>query len=237
MGQVLQPQDLLTMIQDLQRQLNAVAAKVGINSAVLNQGLSIKTADSGARVDIGSGHVSIVGDVSIEDAPDLTFRSGDGTESFIRFQAYEDAFVGGTVLDIASVEDDGLGTINGSRVQLSRDSTVMIYHPDGGEEMFIGISWPYTGVFKFQGKWPNFWVPNPLDALYTGQASGVSNSSYALTYGATMASTMIPIITVEDNPATMYAVLVTASSTSGFTATFGATTNGAYNLNFWVFRV
>jgi hypothetical protein len=106
-------------------------------------------------------------------------------------------------------------------------------------------SFTYTSsATKHIGQWPNYLSAGATDGLFTGTVSwnfGTSGTNaLSMSYGPTMASSMIPICTFRYPNTAMRKWQVTASSTTGFTfevdaAGPNATNNGS--VGFWVYRV
>ncbi|MGW6912596.1 fibronectin type III domain-containing protein [Kitasatospora sp. NPDC054939] len=92
-----------------------------------------------------------------------------------------------------------------------------------------------SGHFNLVGRFANFSAPSTTaQALFTGSFSISGASSVSLSYGTTMDSTLIPIVTLYD-PGSIKSTQVTAQSSTGFTAAFSGSATG--NINFWCFRV
>ena len=235
MGTVNQPEDLLSRINDLERQIADMRRRVGLNSAVLTNGLSVRTGESGTRLDIGSSAITIVGNAASDDsAPKIVLKVSDVATTMGRLQA--SPFGDGTSVDL-SVRRVSDGLVDGGKVVLYRDGVLISHQPNGGEETLIGLGWPYTGKISMWGKWPNVAGGGPVDALNTGAISLPGTSSgVTIGYGATMASVMAPVTTVVDNPGTPYAHVVSSNSSTGFTVSLAVNSNGAWTLNFWAFR-
>jgi hypothetical protein len=91
-----------------------------------------------------------------------------------------------------------------------------------------------TGLVRLVGKFNNYVAASSKDAVFTGSVSISGVSGVSLTYGATMASTMVPLVTLVDSGAAK-STQISASSTTGFTASFSASASGAVNI--WSYRV
>jgi hypothetical protein len=86
------------------------------------------------------------------------------------------------------------------------------------------------------GKWADFLAAGTTDGIWTANVpfGAAGDTSLALSYGATMASTMVPMVTLR-HP-TLRTWQVTASSTSAFTVTVG-TSSGTPSISVWSYRV
>lgn len=109
---------------------------------------------------------------------------------------------------------------------------------DGGSNQTV--NWYYhgdTGCTTYFGKWDNFLDWGANQGIYTGRsATGSSgDTSFALTYGSTKASTMVPLANIFDS--VNHAQAISASSTSGFTLSWSTGSGAGYRLHFWVHRV
>ncbi|MET8826106.1 hypothetical protein ABZX40_13620 [Streptomyces sp. NPDC004610] len=101
-----------------------------------------------------------------------------------------------------------------------------------------------SGRTRHVGQWANYITASTTEGIFTGSVgwnfgSGGTNA-VAISYGPTMASTMIPVCQFRYPNTAMRQGQVTASSTSGFTyelASAGpnATNNGS--VGFWCYRV
>jgi len=226
--------DLLARIADLQRQIDDLRKRVGLSSAILANGLSIRTAEDGPRVEINSGAIEIVGDSTSPGAPHVNITADDDADHYARLWAA--LYGAGTQVDL-SVRRASDGVIDGGKVLLWADAAVFAHQPDAGGEIMIGLGFPYGGLITIRGKWADYQSADPDDALFTGSVPfGSAGTGGVFSYGPTMASPMAPVTAVFDNPATPYAHVVSASSTTGFTVLFAASSNGPYEINFWCFR-
>jgi hypothetical protein len=92
------------------------------------------------------------------------------------------------------------------------------------------------GRIFHSGKWYDFAAANTSDGLWTADEPFVTagDTSLALAYGATLASTMVPMVTLR-HP-TLRTWQITAASTTGFTVTVG-TSSGTPSLSIWSYRV
>lgn len=86
------------------------------------------------------------------------------------------------------------------------------------------------------GQWNNYVGAFITDGLFTGSVSFVNSgdTTVSMTYGPTMASTMVPLVTLR-HP-TLRTWQITASSTTGFTVTVG-TSSGQPSVSIWSYRV
>ena len=93
-----------------------------------------------------------------------------------------------------------------------------------------------TGRSRHVGRWADYLSAGNNDGLFTADEPFVTagDTSLALSYGATMASTMVPMVTLR-HP-TLRTWQITASSTTGFTVTVG-TSSGTPSLSVWSYRV
>ncbi|MGW7726199.1 fibronectin type III domain-containing protein [Streptomyces canus] len=89
---------------------------------------------------------------------------------------------------------------------------------------------------KHVGKWADFSTAGTTDGIWTADeaVAAAGDTSIALGYGATMASAMVPLVTLR-HP-TLRTWQVTASSTTSFTVTFG-TSSGSPSISVWSYRV
>jgi hypothetical protein len=97
-----------------------------------------------------------------------------------------------------------------------------------------------SGRTRHIGKWADFLAVGSNEGLFTGSVPGPdSGTGLSLTFGPTMDSQLLPIISVRDNPsvANTRGSVISASDTTGFTVQLSGTANGAWSVYFWCFRI
>lgn len=127
------------------------------------------------------------------------------------------------------------GLVGGFAQGDSATATVGVNATAGGNTWF-DFDGP-SGQTRHSGKWPNF-INNGTDTgLYTGEsaAGSAGDTSFALSYGATMLSLLIPIPAIFDS--VVHPQSVSAFSAAGFTAKWSTATAASYRIFFWCFRV
>ncbi|MEV0220901.1 fibronectin type III domain-containing protein [Streptomyces sp. NPDC050704] len=90
------------------------------------------------------------------------------------------------------------------------------------------------------GRWSDYAVPDTNEGIFTGSVAGASGaSSLSLTYGATMLTQLLPIVSIRDAPtvANTRGFVVTAADTAGFTVQLSGAADGAWSVYFWCFRI
>lgn len=90
-----------------------------------------------------------------------------------------------------------------------------------------------NAIMTMTGKWYNYVAANSNTGLFTGIVAVSAAGSLSMSYGATMLGAMGPGGTLI-RPAGAIAYSITASSSTAFTVTFGASTSGDWVL--WVYR-
>ncbi|MEU7416696.1 fibronectin type III domain-containing protein [Streptomyces antibioticus] len=88
------------------------------------------------------------------------------------------------------------------------------------------------------GRWENFSVPASNQGIWTGSVTFTSVASASFTYGPTMDTSMVPIVTLRASnfgTATPTVWGVQSISTTGFTVAWNNTQS--MNVNFWIYRV
>jgi hypothetical protein len=93
-----------------------------------------------------------------------------------------------------------------------------------------------TGRTRHVGQWADYLSAGTTDGVFTADEpfGAAGDTALALSYGATMASTMVPMVTLR-HP-TLRTWQVTAASTTGFTVTVG-TSSGTPSISVWSYRV
>lgn len=259
--------------------LTVTKVTAGTISADWVVGARIKTADSGARVELNSaglqaynstgtqtvdiasatGDVSIIGELATGEVGDSRIVIGEGFGNpqirlYSSTSGSEYASItsplGGDVpgVKISALESDlaanimtveetgfaiGSGDLSGP-VLIGGDNLVSLGFLD-----FVGSNSSYAtystdGTMMYTGRFANYAFAAADDGLFTGSIGISGVSGVVVTYGPTMASSMVPIVTLYDAGAIKTAQ-VTAMSTTGFTVSFSAAATG--NLNFWCYRV
>jgi hypothetical protein len=86
------------------------------------------------------------------------------------------------------------------------------------------------------GRWADFIAADTNDGLFTGSVSPTSGaSSYSASFGPTLLTQMLPLVSVRDDITHQQAI--TASDASGFTVTISPAASGAWAVYFWCFRI
>ena len=104
--------------------------------------------------------------------------------------------------------------------------------PDSAGQYFDFTS----GRTRHVGQWADYFSAGTTDGVFTADEpfGAAGDTVLALSYGPTMASTMVPMVTLR-HP-TLRTWQVTASSTTGFTVTVG-TSSGTPSISVWSYRV
>jgi hypothetical protein len=88
------------------------------------------------------------------------------------------------------------------------------------------------------GRWSDYAVPDTNEGIFTGSVAGTSSAnSLSLTYGATMLTQLLPIVSIRDAPsvANTRGFVVSAADTAGFTVQLSGAADGAWSIYFWCF--
>lgn len=90
------------------------------------------------------------------------------------------------------------------------------------------------------GRWADFSAPGSSDGIFTGTVAGTSGaSSLSLSFGITMDTQLVPIVSIRDAPsaANTRAFVISASDASGFTTQLSGAADGAWSVYFWCYRI
>lgn len=92
------------------------------------------------------------------------------------------------------------------------------------------------GRTRHIGQWADYTAAGTTDGIFTADegVASAGDTSIGLSYGPTMASTMVPVVTLR-HP-TLRTWQVTSSTTTSFTVTFG-TSSGSPSISVWSYRV
>jgi hypothetical protein len=93
-----------------------------------------------------------------------------------------------------------------------------------------------SGRTRHVGRWADFLAAGTTDGVWTADLpfGAAGDTAVSVGYGATMASTMVPVVTLR-HP-TLRTWQITASSTTGLTVTVG-TSSGTPSISVWSYRV
>jgi hypothetical protein len=107
------------------------------------------------------------------------------------------------------------------------------WNPDDATGQSLELT---TGRTRHIGKWADFIAAGTTDGIWTADepVASAGDTAISLSYGPTMASSMVPLVTLR-HP-TLRTWQVTASTTTGFTVTFG-TSSGSPSISAWSYRV
>ncbi|MGW0837558.1 hypothetical protein [Streptomyces prunicolor] len=177
-----------------------------------------------------------------------SYDPGDGINVFPR------VFLTATASQFATVREDTFAR-RGPYVVLSTNASYFAgYNADGADGGYMyadaglgRFGWNpgdsagqyldfSSGRTRHTGKWADYLAAGASDGLFTADEPFVAagDTSLGLAYGATMASTMVPMVTLR-HP-TLRTWQITAASTTGFTVTVG-TSSGTPSLSVWSYRV
>lgn len=201
----------------------------------------------GHKKSLKIGHTSIEeGDLILKNGnilvygslPSITFfpLAGSSTRIIELFGSNDDAFLKQTLTLL--VQTLG-GVADGGKIILAEESAILSHHPlaSGGNESYLWFNIDPTvdEIMSMQGKWPNQFQYSTLQAIYPGVINvGAGFTSYTHTYFSAFATTMAPVVCLNNSGGTVSWNL-TAQSTSSFTVAWAGT--AAKTLNFWAFRV
>ena len=98
-------------------------------------------------------------------------------------------------------------------------------------------------IFQFEsnltrhiGRWRDFVAADSNEGLFTGSVAGSSGAtSFSTTYGPTMLTQPLPLVSVRDD--IVHSQAITDSTTAGFTVTISPAASGAWSVYFWNFRI
>ena len=86
------------------------------------------------------------------------------------------------------------------------------------------------------GRWRDFLAANSSEGLFTGSVAGTSGATtFSTTYGATMLTQLLPLVSIRDG--IVHSSAITASDTSGFTVTISPAADADWSVYFWCFRI
>jgi hypothetical protein len=96
------------------------------------------------------------------------------------------------------------------------------------------------GATRHIGKWRDFAFADPAEGVFTGSFAGTASAtSVSLLYGPTMASQLLPIVSIRDSPtvANTRGFCVSAADTTGFTVQLSGAADGGWSVYFWNYRI
>ncbi|MFG3170563.1 hypothetical protein [Streptomyces sp. NPDC048200] len=98
----------------------------------------------------------------------------------------------------------------------------------------------YSNRTRHIGRWADFQAVSSNEGLFTGTVAGTSSAtSLSLSFGATMDTQLVPIVSIRDAPtvANTRGFVISASDSSGFTTQLSGAADGAWSVYFWCFRI
>lgn len=142
---------------------------------------------------------------------------------------------GGYVIAQPSLYVTGFSSNNTEGGQFYADSGKgrVGWNPDDSAAQYLDFT---SGRTRHVGRWADFVAAGTTDGIWTADepVAAAGDTAISLAYGATMASAMVPLVTLR-HP-TLRTWQVTASSTTSFTVTFG-TSSGSPSISVWSYRV
>lgn len=180
-------------------------------------------------------------------------RVYDGGGTFQVIQSEDQATRGGfvnisdTTARIGSSTDD----VTGGTALFTYDQVVMEFVPGSGTQVQLYGSqanifykrstadeqgFIFADVTNHYGTWSDYVSASSTQGIFTGTVDASSgSSSLTLSYGPTMASQMIPIVSIRDDIA--HSFNISAADTSSFTTEISPAGSGAWALYFWCWRL
>jgi hypothetical protein len=127
------------------------------------------------------------------------------------------------------------GGVTGGYFLATDDVTAIGWGPNSADTNHFDF---ISGNTKHVGQWANYLAAGSNYGIFTGSVTVAGAAAASLSYGPTMDSTMIPIVTLRATnfgTATPTVWGVSASSTTGFTVSWNNVQTMA--INFWCYRV
>ncbi len=90
------------------------------------------------------------------------------------------------------------------------------------------------------GRWADFLSADSTEGIFTGTVAGASSATgLSLTFGATMDTQLVPIVSIRDAPtvANTRGFCISASDTTGFSVQLSGAADGAWSVYFWCYRI
>ncbi|MGW8679666.1 fibronectin type III domain-containing protein [Streptomyces sp. NPDC055817] len=97
-----------------------------------------------------------------------------------------------------------------------------------------------SGRTRHIGRWADFLTVGSNEGIFTGSVAGPNNGTgLSLTYGPTMDTQLLPIVSIRDNPTAgnIRSFVLTDASTTGFTVQLSGAAEGAWSVYFWCYRI
>lgn len=97
-----------------------------------------------------------------------------------------------------------------------------------------------SGRTRHIGRWADYFAVDSNEGIFTGTVAGASGgTSISLSFGTTMDTQLVPIVSIRDAPtvANTRGFVVSASSTTGFDVQLSGTADAAWSVYFWCFRI
>lgn len=161
---------------------------------------------------------------------------GDDDSHRITMLGYDDP--DGAQALVIFVETSPGGLVDGGKLLLTKDFTVLSHQPNSGNESFLWLnSHPVTSeVLIYRGRWIDQGQMDANQGIYCGNFTATSGfSTWTHTYFTPFASNIAPVFTVGVTGTTL-SWGIENYSTSSFVMRF-STTSGNKQVAFWNFRL
>jgi hypothetical protein len=125
------------------------------------------------------------------------------------------------------------GTTDGGYFYADSGKGRVGWNPNDSAGQYLDFT---SGRTRHVGQWADFAAAGTTDGIWTADepVAAAGDTGIALSYGATMASSMVPLVTLR-HP-TLRTWQITAASTTGLTVSFG-TSSGSPSISVWSYRV
>jgi hypothetical protein len=90
------------------------------------------------------------------------------------------------------------------------------------------------------GRWADFQSVGSNEGIFTGSVTGPdSGTTMSMSYGPTMDTQLLPIVSIRDNPtvANTRGFVISAADATGFTVQLSGAATGAWSIYFWCYRI
>lgn len=228
--------DIVEYIKDLSERLRTAEVGLRIGHTAIEDGdLVVLNGD----IRVGETDGTTVLRILHGETPEIRFFPLGSTDDYLVAMYgfdFDSGFGTDQAIQIDVEQADGL-ILDGGKLLLTKRIAVLSHQPDSGEETYVWVNADPANdeVILFRGRMKDSIMYDDRQMFYAGTISVSSGfSTWTHSYAATWGDQILPVLTVNNNGATIQWNL-DSFTISGFTVRFSSTVSGK-NINFFNVR-